>query len=260
MKTGPVMLLVGTRKGAFVLESDRERARFTLADPVFLGHIVNHVVLDPRDGRTIVVAARTGHLRTHDLPLRRSRALVAGGVATARLREGGRRAHGARPRARVLARAGHAREPGVLVGGIVAPGALPERRWRADVGRRRRIQRPPAPRHVVRARRRRRHARRLDDALDPDRSPRPAPHVRRDVGRRRVRDVDQGADWHPLNAGCAADFIPTPDPEFGHVRTASRCIRSSPIACINRTTAASIASIGPARAGRASATTCARRR
>jgi hypothetical protein len=28
--------------------------------------------------------------------------------------------------------------------------------------------------------------------------------------------MDQGRDWRPLNRGMAADFIPTPDPEFGH--------------------------------------------
>ena len=28
--------------------------------------------------------------------------------------------------------------------------------------------------------------------------------------------TDGGADWHPLNQGCAADFMPDPDPEFGH--------------------------------------------
>jgi hypothetical protein len=30
--------------------------------PHFLGHIVSHVVLDPRDGRTLLAAAKTGHL------------------------------------------------------------------------------------------------------------------------------------------------------------------------------------------------------
>ena len=30
--------------------------------PMFLGHIVQHAVLDPRDGRTLLVGARTGHL------------------------------------------------------------------------------------------------------------------------------------------------------------------------------------------------------
>ena len=26
----------------------------------------------------------------------------------------------------------------------------------------------------------------------------------------------RGADWRPLNAGCAADFLPEPDPQYGH--------------------------------------------
>lgn len=30
--------------------------------PSFLGHIVHHALLDPRDGKTLLVAARTGHL------------------------------------------------------------------------------------------------------------------------------------------------------------------------------------------------------
>jgi hypothetical protein len=29
---------------------------------MFLGHIVHHVMLDPRDQRTILMAANTGHL------------------------------------------------------------------------------------------------------------------------------------------------------------------------------------------------------
>jgi len=30
--------------------------------PHFLGHIINHLVPDPRDGRTLLAAAPTGHL------------------------------------------------------------------------------------------------------------------------------------------------------------------------------------------------------
>jgi photosystem II stability/assembly factor-like uncharacterized protein len=57
-----VLLLVGTRKGAFFLESDGARTNWTVKGPHLLGNIVNHVVLDPRDGRTILMAAKTGHL------------------------------------------------------------------------------------------------------------------------------------------------------------------------------------------------------
>lgn len=55
-------LIVSTRKGVFFLQTDADRAKWHLSGPVFLGHIVNHAVLDPRNGRTLLAAARTGHL------------------------------------------------------------------------------------------------------------------------------------------------------------------------------------------------------
>ena len=60
--TGSTALLIGTRKGTFVLRGDRTRRIWTLSAPMFLGHIVHHVVLDPRDRRTMLMAASTGHL------------------------------------------------------------------------------------------------------------------------------------------------------------------------------------------------------
>jgi hypothetical protein len=56
------MLLVGTRKGAFIYRSDAARKKWRVEGPHFLGNIVNHLVLDPRDGRTLLLAAKTGHL------------------------------------------------------------------------------------------------------------------------------------------------------------------------------------------------------
>jgi photosystem II stability/assembly factor-like uncharacterized protein len=58
---GPVLLL-GTRKGAFWLAADADRASWSITGPMFLGHVIQHVVLDPRDRRTLLVASRTGHL------------------------------------------------------------------------------------------------------------------------------------------------------------------------------------------------------
>ena len=55
-------LIIATRKGIFFLQPDPDRSSWRLTDPVFLGHIINHAVLDPRDGRTLLAAARTGHL------------------------------------------------------------------------------------------------------------------------------------------------------------------------------------------------------
>ena len=57
-----VQLLIGTRKGAWIYRSDAQRQTWSVQGPIFLGHIVNHLVLDPRDGKTLLMAASTGHL------------------------------------------------------------------------------------------------------------------------------------------------------------------------------------------------------
>ena len=57
-----VVVLVATRKGAWLFHGDAQRRSWRADGPHFLGHIVNHVVLDPRDGRTLLAAAKTGHL------------------------------------------------------------------------------------------------------------------------------------------------------------------------------------------------------
>ncbi|MBI3664795.1 MAG: glycosyl hydrolase [Acidobacteria bacterium] len=54
--------MVGTRKGAFFYSSDATRRKWKVDGPHSLGQIVHHLVLDPRDGRTLLMAARTGHL------------------------------------------------------------------------------------------------------------------------------------------------------------------------------------------------------
>src|SRR3990170_8211896 len=62
MPKGNVLVLVSTRKGLFFLRAAASRARLRLEGPHFLGHTIHHAVLDPRDGCTLLVAARTGHL------------------------------------------------------------------------------------------------------------------------------------------------------------------------------------------------------
>ena len=59
---GHVVVLVATRKGAWLYHGDAERRAWRVDGPHFLGHIINHLVLDPRDGRTLLAAAKTGHL------------------------------------------------------------------------------------------------------------------------------------------------------------------------------------------------------
>ncbi|MBX3349856.1 MAG: hypothetical protein KF747_14090, partial [Nitrospira sp.] len=55
--SGTVTLFIGTRKGAFILKSDRTRRTWKLSAPIYLGHIIHHMVCDPRDKRTILMAA-----------------------------------------------------------------------------------------------------------------------------------------------------------------------------------------------------------
>lgn len=61
-KARRIGLLVGTVKGAFFLEGDNKRKSWKLHGPHFLGNEVNHWVLDPRNAKTMLVAAVTGHL------------------------------------------------------------------------------------------------------------------------------------------------------------------------------------------------------
>ncbi|HRF04377.1 glycosyl hydrolase [Accumulibacter sp.] len=57
-----LVLLVATRKGAWLYHGDAARENWRVDGPHFLGHIISHLVLDPRDGRTLLAAAKTGHL------------------------------------------------------------------------------------------------------------------------------------------------------------------------------------------------------
>ena len=121
-----IQLLIGTRKGAWIYRSDAARQAWTVDGPHFLGCIVNHLVLDPRDGRTMLMAASTGHL----------------GPTVFRSTDGGATwAEAARPPAFPKAEGdnarsvdhsfwlepGHADEPGVWWAGTSPPGLIVSR-------------------------------------------------------------------------------------------------------------------------------------
>lgn len=57
-----VLVMVATRKGAWLYRSDAARRTWKAGGPHFLGHVISHMMLDPRDGRTLLAAAKTGHL------------------------------------------------------------------------------------------------------------------------------------------------------------------------------------------------------
>ena len=60
--TGALALLIGTRKGAFILRGDKTRRKWKMSDGIMIGVVVNDMVMDSRDSRTILMTASTGHL------------------------------------------------------------------------------------------------------------------------------------------------------------------------------------------------------
>ncbi|MBI3764218.1 MAG: exo-alpha-sialidase [Chloroflexi bacterium] len=56
-----VLVLVGTRKGAFIFESDRARKKWAMTGPHMQGWGVNHITLDKRGGAPGVIFAAFNH-------------------------------------------------------------------------------------------------------------------------------------------------------------------------------------------------------
>lgn len=214
-KRGAVTLLIGTRKGAFALKSDPERRAWRLSEPWFLGSVVHHIVLDPRDGNTVLAAARTGHLgptiqRSEDKgktwkEARRPPAFDAP-------REG--------QAERVVGHTfwitpGHASEPKVWYAGTSPQGLFKSttdgKTWRPVNGFNQHLEvdrwtggaqdgTPDGPKlHSI--------------LVDP----RDAAHLYIALSSGGVfESLDAGKSWAPLNEGCAMDFLPGPPLEYGH--------------------------------------------
>lgn len=56
MAAKKVAVLVGTRKGAYILRSGAARSRWTMEGPLFQGEPVHHLAFDPRDGASFYAA------------------------------------------------------------------------------------------------------------------------------------------------------------------------------------------------------------
>jgi photosystem II stability/assembly factor-like uncharacterized protein len=56
-----VNVLLGTRKGAFILQSDHKRRTWKMKGPFLQSSPVFHMAFDPRDGKTIYAAVNSGH-------------------------------------------------------------------------------------------------------------------------------------------------------------------------------------------------------
>lgn len=204
---------VGTRKGLFALRGDARRRSWKLTGPQFLGHIIQHVVQDPREPRVVLAAAKTGHL----------------GPTVFRSTDGGRTWREARqpPAFRKAAEGetlkavdtvfwltpGHASERGTWYAGTSPAGLFRSEdsgeTWRPVAGFN---DHPKLPVWVVGP------GSPVGPLLHSVRvDPRDARHLYLGVSSGGVfESADAGASWRPLNAGCAADFNPDPDAEYGH--------------------------------------------
>jgi hypothetical protein len=219
---GP-MLLVGTRKGAFVLVADAERSTWATSAPIFLGHIVQHLVLDPRDRTTMVMACKTGHLgptvfHSTDMGATWTEASRPPAFAPGD-------AHGRAVRTVFWLAPAHVDQPGVWYAGTSPQGLFrsddggdtwsPVSGWNDHPSWGTWAEWP-------------------DTEGTPDGSllhsvmvdPRDPAHLYIGLSGGGVfESIDAGADWRPMNAGCVVDFLPDPNPEWGQD---PHCVRMHP--------------------------------
>jgi len=208
-----VQLLIGTRKGAWIYRSDPGRRAWTIQGPIFLGHIVNHLVLDPRNGRTLLMAAKTGHLGPTIF-----RSTDGGETWTEAARppafpKAGDPAQGRAVDYTFWLEAGHASEPGVWWAGTSPPALFVSRddgvTWDGVAGFN------DNPKYL--------------DWCPPDWGtpdgallnqvvidPRDPAHMYIATSTGGVFESrDRAATWAPLNRNVEANFMPDPYPEYG---------------------------------------------
>lgn len=220
-----VRILIGTRKGAFILSSDHARKSWTLSKPIFLGNIIHHMVLDPRNGRTILMAAKTGHLgptvfRSTDNGRSWKEAQKPAAFAKAKKGEKGRVVDHV-----FWLSPGHGSEPGVWYAGSSPQGLFRTEdegnTWESVRGFNEHPMRkawtggeqdgtPDGPKmHSI-----------IVDPRNPN-------HLYLGMSSGGVfESMNRGKDWKPLNRGCVADFLPNPNAEYGHD---PHCVRLHPL-------------------------------
>lgn len=209
-------LIVSTRKGLWLLRSADRRA-WKVEGPHHFGAMVHHAVLDPRDGRTLLAATRTGHL----------------GPALLRSLDGGRTWTQARqppafrkgePRGRAVDHVfwltpGPADRPGSWFAGTSPQGLFHSEdggeTWEPVTGFN---EHPDQPTWVGSDQDSTPDGGKLHSILVDPRDPR---HLYLGMsGGGFFESADGGASWEPLNSGVAMDFAP-PLPDggeypFGH--------------------------------------------
>lgn len=210
-----ITLLIATRKGAFFLHGNRARDHWKLEGPFFLGSIVHHMVLDPRDGKTLLMAASSGHLgptvfRSTDRGQTWQEASAPPAFPPAAEDEKGESV-----RFTFWLAPGHVSQPGVWYAGTSQAALFRSAdggdHWEPVEGFNQNPLRlswlnleyfePPGGGLL--------HSIQID--------PRDAAHMYMACSLGGVFESnDGGASWMPLNRGSEADFLPDPEAEYGH--------------------------------------------
>lgn len=211
--TKKISLLIGTRKGAFILSSNETRKDWTLSDPIFLGHIVYHLVADPRNCKHLVMAAKTGHLGptvyySHDYGKTFVESASPPKFASSNNGENGKAVESV-----FWISPGHKDEPGVWYAGTSPPGLFRSENnggtWEPVVGFN------DHPKYVEWMGQGATPGGHMVHSVNVH--PNDKTHMYLGVSVGGVfESVDQGKNWAPLNKGVAADFIPDPNIEYGH--------------------------------------------
>ncbi|MBI4673282.1 MAG: glycosyl hydrolase [Chloroflexi bacterium] len=216
-----MLLLVGTRKGGFVLRGDAKRKTWETTRNIMIGSTIHHIVMDPRDKKTILMTERGGHLgptihRSTDFGKTWQEATKPPAFAPAANGEAGR----------VIQHdfwlsPGHANEPGVWYLGTSPQGLFRSEDGGATWGEVTGLHQHPmfnawaGPPEYAPPGGATLHSILID--------PRDAQHLYISMSGGGVfESSDRGANWQPLNKGILSDFMPVPDAEYGHDAHATR--------------------------------------
>ncbi len=204
-KRGSVVVLVGTRKGAFILRGDARRKSWSVEGPHFAGFEVHHFILDPRDHGTLFAAT---YVSWWGADIQRSRNWGRTWLRT----KGGVRYEkdsGLSVKCIWHVRPGRASEPGVVYAGVDPAGLFRSEdggvSWDEVRGLNRHSTRgkwtPGAGGLIVHT-----------IVLDPVDAQRMFVAI---SAAGVFRTEDGGRSWQPRNKGTRADFLPTKFPELG---------------------------------------------
>jgi photosystem II stability/assembly factor-like uncharacterized protein len=213
----PLQLYIATRKGIWIATAGADRRTWSLRGPTFLGQQCHHVVLDPRDRKTLLAASRQWHLGPTVFRSDDNGATWKEAATPPQFTKG-------EPRGRAVDHVfwltpGHASEPGVWYAGTSPKGLFRSEdggvTWASVTGFN---DHPEQAKWVGGDKDETPDGGKLHSILVDPRDP---AHLYLAMsGGGIFESRDRGADWKPLNLGVDMDFAPKKtdgtEYEFGH--------------------------------------------